>query len=138
MLIITDSAMLSDALTSSLAANIKNLLALRRDQLFLDTDGEYDLAELAHWIVVMRGDAMPEIEAAVNYPITPDPPWEWVLDHGGILEAPIILSDDGFGVVLIVPDEHGVDPELLRLLRLDAVAASPSSSAPGSTSEIRP
>ena len=123
MLIITDTAGLIAAMASSLPGDIKNLLALRRDQLLHDTNGEYDLGELAHWIVAAPGDPLASIEAAANYPIMPDPPWEWVLDHNGILEAPIIVSDDGFGVVLIVPDEPGVDAELLALLRRDAVAA---------------
>jgi len=43
---------------------------------------------------------------------------------GGVCEAPIILSDDGFGIVLIVPDIEGVDPELLDLLRRDASTES--------------
>ena len=123
MLIITDAEGLVSALASSLPENIKALLALRRDQLLLDTNGEYDLGELAHWVVVAQGDALPAIEAAANYPIAPDPSWEWVLDFGGVFEAPIILSDDGFGVVLIVPDEPGIDPILLALLRRDAQRA---------------
>jgi len=123
MLIVTDAEGLVSALASPLPENIKALLALRRDQLLSDTNGEYELGELVHWIIVAQGDALPAIEAAANYPITPDPPWEWVLDHGGIFEAPIILSDDGFGVVLIVPDEPGVDPVLLSMLRRDAQRA---------------
>lgn len=120
---INDTAGLDAALASSLPGNVKGLLTLRRDQLLHDTSEEYEIGELVHWIVVMPGDALPAIENAVNCPITPDPPWDWVLDHNGILEAPIILSDDGFGIVLIVPDEKGIDSELLALLRHDAVAA---------------
>jgi len=44
-----------------------------------------------------------------------------------VFEAPIILSDDGFGVALIVPDIEGVDPELLDLLRRGASTESSSS-----------
>jgi hypothetical protein len=123
MLIITDADELALALASPLPENIKALLALRRDQLLSDTNGEYELGELAHWVIVAQGDALPAIEAAANYPIAPDPPWEWVLDHDGIFEAPIILSDDGFGVVLIVPDEPGIDPILIAMLRRDAQRA---------------
>jgi len=41
-----------------------------------------------------------------------------------VFEAPIILSDDGFGIVLIVPDIEGVDLELLDLLRHDVTTES--------------
>jgi len=120
MIVITDVERLDTALASPLPDKIKDLLSLRRDQLLTDTNGEYDLGELAHWVVVAQGDTLPVIEASINYPITPDPPWEWVLDHHGIFEAPIITSDSGFGVVLIVPDEPGVDPVLLSMLRRNA------------------
>lgn len=134
MLVIRKSEELTRALASSLPGNIKNLLALRRHQLLRDTNDEYDIGELAHWIVAAPGDPLASIEAAANYPIMPEPPWEWVLNHGGIFEAPIIVSDDGFGVVLIVPDEQGVDPTLLELLRRDAVAApAPIANAPSAS-----
>lgn len=123
MFIIATDTAFDAALTSSLPDNIKRLLTLRREQLLQDTGAEYRLDELANWIVVAKGDPLAKIETAANYPITPDPPWEWVLDHGGIFEAPIILSDDGFGIVLIVPDQPGVDPLLLSMLRRDAQRA---------------
>lgn len=125
MLIITDAATMDRALNSSLDPKIIALLTLRRDQLLSDTGGEYDLGELAHWIVVAPGDPLPAIEKAVGFPISPDPPWEWVLDHNGIFEAPIIYSDTGAGAVLIVPDEKSVDDVLLSLLRRDATKAEP-------------
>src|SRR4051812_31454565 len=103
MLIINDTAGMVAAMASGLPDSIEDLLALRRDQLLHDTNGEYDIGELAHWIIVAPGDPLAAIEVAANYPIMSEPPWEWVLDHGGIFEAPIILSDDGFGIVLIVP-----------------------------------
>lgn len=124
MLVITDAAAMDRALNSSLDRKIVALLTLRRDQLLHDTGGEYDLGELAQWIVIAPGDPLSAIERALGFPISAEPPWEWVLDHqNGILEAPTICSDDGFGVVLIVPDEQGVDAVLLKLLRRDAVAA---------------
>ena len=129
MQIITDTMTMDLALASPLDPAIKTVLILRRDQLLSDTGGEYDIGELARWIVVAPGDPLAAVETAAGYPIAPVPPWEWVLDHGGILVAPIILSDDGFGVVLIVPDEQGIDPDLLKLLKRDAVAADPSGHA---------
>lgn len=123
MLIITDAQAMARAFDSPVDPAVKHLLRLRRDQLLADSDA-YDLGELAHFIVVTPNDALAEVEAALNYPILPDPPWEWVLDHGRFYEAPIIVSDDGFGIVLIVPDIEGVDATLLDLLRADAKAAT--------------
>lgn len=129
MQIITDTTTMSLALDSPLSPAIKALLAIRRDQLLSDTGGNYDIGELANWIIVAPGDPLAAIEQAAGFPIASDPPWEWVLDHSGIMEAPIILSDDGFGVILIVPDEQGIDPVLLQLLKRDAVAADQSGNA---------
>ncbi|NML06529.1 hypothetical protein [Sphingomonas sp. G-3-2-10] len=124
MLILTNAQAMARALASPIAPDLKRVLRLRRDQLLFDTAGAYDLGELAHFIIVSKGDTLPEIETAVNYPIMPDPPWEWVLDHGKLFEAPIIVSDDGCGIVLIVPDLEGVDATLLGLVRRDSVPAS--------------
>ena len=137
MLIITDTTTMSLALDSPLKPAIKALLVMRRDQLLSDTGGDYDIGELANWIIVAPGDPLAAIETAVGYPIAPDPPWEWVIDHGGVMEAPIILSDDGFGMVLIVPDEQGVDSVLLKLLKRAAVAADLSGNVAQPVSDTR-
>lgn len=49
-----------------------------------------------------------------------DPPWEWVEDHGGWFEAPVIMSDDGFGHVYFIPDRDDTNAELLSLCRRHA------------------
>jgi hypothetical protein len=106
---------MAHALDSPIAPAVKSLLTLRRDQ--LDDYGYDDLGELAHFIVVEPGDLLATVEQAVGFPLANNPPWEWVMDHGRLFEAPIVLSDDGFGTVLIVPEVTGVDPILLQLLR---------------------
>jgi hypothetical protein len=119
MLIINDACELARALDSPLAANIKALLTERAE-----------LIDLATFVIVSAGDRIEAVEAAAGLPIMTGlvdqcrygepgfmPAFEWVADHGGLYEAPFILSDDGAGVVLIVPDEHGADPDLLALLR---------------------
>lgn len=113
-------------LVTAVPEQIWRILELRRE-----------LIDLATFIIVAPGDPLTAIETAVGFPISPEPPWEWVLDHGDIMEAPIILSDDGFAVVLIVPDEQGVDPVLLMLLRRDAVAANQSANAAQPVPDIR-
>ena len=72
---------------------LRSLLARRRKQLLSGTDDGCDLGTLAHFIVVGPND---------------DP---------AAVEAVTILSDDGFAVVLLVPDREGVDRALLSLLR---------------------
>lgn len=95
--------------------DIGRLLQERRKQL-----AEYgDLEQLGTFIIVQPGDTLQAIEQALGFPIVDDdsPNWEWIERHGSIFEAPIILTDDGFGHVLIIPDETTTDPHLLALCR---------------------
>lgn len=97
------------------------LLLTRRDQMI-----EYgDLEELGTFIIVQAGDSFNDVELAVGFPILTEgaPNWEWIERHGStfetgsIFEAPIVLTDDGYGHVLIVPDTDEIDPALLALCR---------------------
>lgn len=115
MLNIDNAAALARALDSPLDNAIKHLLITRRDELAEHI--ECDISELAQWIVIEPGDSVADVEDAAGLPIITDPAFEWVLDHGGLFEVPTILSDDGFGVVLIVPDVEGIDPALLTMCR---------------------
>lgn len=95
--------------------DVGRLLQERRGQL-----AEYgDLEQLGTFIIVQPGDAYADVEQAVGFPIVSDdtPNWEWIERHGSIFEAPIILTDDGFGHVLIIPDRPTTDPHLLALCR---------------------
>lgn len=98
--------------------DIAALLKLRRDQL-IDCG---DLTEIGTFAIVQSGDTSGDIVMALGFQVTVDgtPTWEWVARHGAIWEAPFILSDDGFGHVLIVPDAEGIDPQLLALCRANA------------------
>ncbi|WP_294197299.1 hypothetical protein [uncultured Sphingomonas sp.] len=122
MLIITDAHGLADALDTPFPCIIKRLLMLRAD-----------LIDLATFVIAAPGDRIEAIEAAAGIPVIANlvdgsrfgepgfmPSFEWVADHGGLFEAPFILTDDGGGVVLIVPDDEGVDHTLLSLLRAHA------------------
>ena len=120
MLIITDTQAFARALDSPIDPVVKALLIQRRDQLLADTGGEYDVGELVQFVVVDPHDAIAIIEQAAGYPLVTAPAFEWVTDHGGWYEAVTILSDDGFGIILLVPDHEDVAPELLLLLRQSA------------------
>ena len=95
--------------------DIAALLQTRRDQL-IDLGA---LEEVGVFVIVEAGDTMSAVEQTVGVSFVTDgqPNWEWVQRHGLVFEAPIILSDDGFGHVLIVPDIEGIDPLLRALLR---------------------
>lgn len=117
MLIINDEDSLQRALDSPLADAAKTLLRLRADQL-RGYEG-YRIADLARWIIVQPGDSYQAIETTLAFPIFTDgmPNWEWVERHGDHFEAPFILTDEGYGHVLLVPDRPDVDAGLLNLLR---------------------
>ncbi len=140
MLIFKTPGSFERALDSCLAENIKRLLAARAD-----------LIDLATFVIPAPGDSMADIEAAAGIPIAtnfidgvrygePDfmPSFEWVMDHGGLYEIPYVLSDDGSGVVLIVPDCEGVDPVLLALARDHAIRADQCGAVDGSSEQAMP
>jgi hypothetical protein len=137
MLIINTPDSFERALNSCLAENIKRLLAARAD-----------LIDLATFVIPAPGDSMADIEAATGIPIAtnfidgarygePDftPSFEWVMDHGALYEIPYVLSDDGSGVILIVPDSEGVDPDLLSLARDHTIPANQSDAVEGGSEQ---
>lgn len=126
MRIISNGTDLAAKLASAVDPPLNALLIGRRDQLLTDTYHEYEIGELVRWVLVDPGDTLAAIEAAVGRSIDHDPPWEWVMRHGRLYEATIVLSDDGYGVILIVPDEEGIDPTLISHLRNEAGCTNPA------------
>lgn len=132
MLSIRNSADMDRALVSLLDPALRRLLTLRRDQ--LAEDG-LDLEEIAHFIVVRPDDTLAEVEAEAGVAIATnlvdgsrlgdpefEPLFEYVTRKDGWLEAVMILSSDGFGLVLFVPDTIEIDPAISLLLRRHAAA----------------
>lgn len=132
MLSIRNSVDMDRALVSLLDPALRRLLTLRRDQL---TEDGLDLDEIVHIIVVRPGDALAEVEAEAGVAIATnlvdgsrlgdpefEPLFEYVTRKDGWLKAVMILSDDGFGLVLFVPDTIDVDPAISLLLRRHAAA----------------
>lgn len=124
MLTITDGESLARALNQPIDPQLKQLLMLRRDQL-----AEFqDLTEIAHFVIVEPGDSLGALERELGFSVFQNPVdgrrfgdpefspgWEWLADHGHCFEMVFVYTDDGFGHVVIVPNEPGIDPELLRL-----------------------
>lgn len=95
---------------------LRSILQLRFEQL-----AEYGcpISELARFHVVRPDD---DVTVLLINPVdgSKEPSWEWVEDHGGWFEAPVVMSDEGFGHVYFVPDHDGINAELLSLCRRHA------------------
>lgn len=75
-----------------------------------------ELEELVQVIVIEPGDSVAEIDAELGFPLL-ERPLDVIEAHEGWIELTIVLSDDGFGVVVYVPVRPGVDPDLLAHCR---------------------
>lgn len=111
---------LSD-MDSSLDPAVERLVRQRLEML-----AEYE-EELARFIITEPGDTIADVEKEIGFAFS-EALWEWVIDHGGLFEAPFITSDDGSGNVLLVKDGEGVDPELVSLCRANAEPAASTKS----------
>jgi len=133
MISIRSSADLARVLNGCLEPHLRALLTLRRDQLV--GEGDENLGDLAHFIVVRNDDTLAAVEAEAGVALStnpidgrrlgnPDfePLFEYVRRENGFLEAVMILNDDGFAVVLLVPDTITIDPAITLLLRRCTVA----------------
>lgn len=137
MQILNTEAAFADALDSMADDDpVKAILQLRANELVGDG---YVVSDLARFVIIEPGDALSTIEARLNVPIVtnpidgsrygdPDftPCWEWIIDHGRCWEMPFIMTDEGFGHVLIVPDKEGIDQILHTLCRENADKAEGS------------
>lgn len=128
MISIRDSQTMEFALSCPLDPFLKQLLLKRLDMLCEFSD--FNLSELAHFVIVEPGDTLATIEAELGFsPFVnfvdgaryPDPDftpnWEWLIDHGQWFELVFALSDSGFGINLLVPNRPDVDAMLLALLK---------------------
>lgn len=121
MIILSDLSAVETLLTSHEDDALKWLLQRRVNQL-----SYFDLSEVARFIVVQQGDVPEQLQPdpCVNlvdgcHYGQPDfvPSWEWIERHKGWFELTFVLSDDGFGHVLLIPDDNSIHPRLLRLCR---------------------
>jgi hypothetical protein len=79
-----------------------------------------DLMDLAVIFIIEPGDTLDALAKARRRPFEC---WEFIIDHNGWYEAVLIISDDGAGHVVLVPELPSIDPELLDLCRRHAVKA---------------
>ncbi|ARU16576.1 hypothetical protein [Croceicoccus marinus] len=73
--------------------------------------------ELAEFLIVERGDTLAETEDSYSRRLVEHDafimPVELAIRHSRWIEVIFILSDDGFGLVLLVETGEGADPLLL-------------------------
>ncbi len=132
MLSLTTRAAVEAAINdATLNPALRDLLALRARQLEGDTEPDVELGDLAHFHAVEPGDGTKEVKEALGFAVDinfvdercfgdPDfaPSWEWIERHGGgWFELAFVLSDDGFGHILLVPDRQDTDQRLLDLCK---------------------
>lgn len=114
MHIITSVAAL-DAVTDE---NLRPILAQYRE-----------LMDLAVIFIVQPGDTMDALQPARGRPFEH---WEFIMHHpNGWYEAVFVISDDGAGHVVLVPDLWVIDSKLLALCKAHAVPAEQSEPGPG-------
>ncbi len=129
MIALSDTASVQKALTDPHDPALLSILHLRMVQ--LTEHVECDLSELVHFLIVEPGDPPTAVAALLGFSLlvnlvdgapfgSPgfEPSWEWIERHdSGWFEFVFILSDDGFGWTVLIPDCPGVDADLLALCR---------------------
>lgn len=80
-----------------------------------------ELLDLAALFIVEPGDTLDTLHQARGWPFEG---WEFILHHaGGWFECIFVLSQDGAGHVVLVPDLPTIDSGLLQLCNAHAVPA---------------
>ncbi len=78
------------------------------------------LIDLAWLFIIQPGDSAADLATVRQRPFEC---WEFVLEERGWFEAVFILSDDGFGHAVLIPDQTGIDATLLTICRNHAEQA---------------
>ena len=80
-----------------------------------------ELLDLAALFILEPGDTLDTLHQARGWPFEY---WEFILHHAtGWYEAVFVISDDGAGHVVLVPDLPSIDIGLLALCKAHAVPA---------------
>jgi len=127
------------------AGRVRSLLLQRIAELSIDEP--FDPAVHGFFVIVESGDGIDDIEQASGCSLLSNrfsparygdadfvPDWDLLEFHPGsegepgYFEFTFVLSDDGFGVVLLSPDIEGIDPDLLALCLTYATSSAPPTS----------
>lgn len=117
MLVIGTWENVARALDAPLKPSLKRCLQAHRDRLS-EWQGDYELSALAVFVIVPVGDTLEQVESAFGRPLVSDSHFilqpELIERHGVWLEATFILSDDGYGLVLLAEQGPAADPQLMQ------------------------
>lgn len=117
-------------------AGIRELMLHRLSQLTADSPEETPW--MGEFVLVEPGDTSTSLEAHLGCPVATDPfgetsfgdadfspSFEWLAHHPDqqCFEMFFLMTDDGDGTVLWVPEDEGIDPEILHLCWTYAVLA---------------
>ena len=125
---IYDSSDMERILSGPIDPDLKAILLGRLELLAEFSD--WDLADLAHFIIVEPGDSIDAIahELGINplvnivdnahYPQPSfEPSFEFCIVRIGYFDLTFALCDSGLAIVLLVPDQDDIEPTLLELCR---------------------
>lgn len=135
MITIYNTAEMDSLLVGSVDPNLRTILLGRLALLYPDF-ADWDLADLAHFIIVEPGDSIDVIVSQigispfydalgeVRYPDPAfEPAWEFCIARRGYFDLTFALCDSGLGICLLVPDCPKIEPTLLELCRAYATPA---------------
>lgn len=115
MLIIRTAEDMARVLNQPLDTTLNECLRSHRDTLDCYTDTPFE--DLALFVIVQAGDSLKEVEQACGYLLVAEGsfafPVETITHLPGWYEVVWIISDDGYGLVLIVQDHADTDRDLL-------------------------
>lgn len=111
MIIISTHANLSHVIDRETEASLRELL-----EFYLPVMAEYEIATI---FVIQPGDRLRDLNC---YRSRSFEGWEFIKRHfNGWYEAVFILSDDGFGHVVFIPQAQGIDAELINACRSGSI-----------------
>lgn len=140
MLSLRTTAVMERAATTYPHPELRRLISLRLDQLASNYPRER-LEEIVHFLVVEPGDSQREIEAELGFSPLQNlsdgsrfgegddfqPSFEWAVCHGAYYELVFILTDDGFGTIVLVENDPGIDGDVHALCLEFACCGPPTS-----------
>ena len=97
---------------------IRHAITFCTDAVPVETLGRYvemlETEPIAWLFIVQPGDSAELLEKVRRQPFAS---WEYIDQSEGWFEAVFIISDDGYGHVVLLRDQPGSDPELLEMCR---------------------
>jgi hypothetical protein len=96
----------------------------------IDSLNELDAADLCNILVVEGSDTLESLSALLTFNILCNrftgirfdqegftPSFEFIEEFPSCFDMVFVLSDDGFGVELLIPKEEGINSELIEMCR---------------------